>query len=611
MIPHGSSSATWEVTAPVANSAPVIRAGIAFLLLAVQAAPASAQAVPSWPRDPASVSAACANAAADLRNRAAAIAARSGGFTFANTVLALEDAVAGARDRVAAERFIWAVAQDDALVGASRDCRTLLGQTSIDVLADPRLYRAVARVANRLPHDAFNRALTLAWADRLKRGAGAVNAARRSRYVSFARELTGIEDMFWRNLAHTRTTIRIDRDQARGLPADLLESFARSRDGSFVVPVDEGTRAFLHYEGDADARKAFYRAYNQRAANVNVPLLERAISLRDAMAHALGVESWAEYRLSATAVGGYAQAAQFLAAAAAAYASGRPPEGTAPWDVARLDDETIPPLRTLDEAFDSIGAAFGLRFTHSAEGAWASGVSRYDVSDDSSQRRIGTLYLDLERRSGKQTGEGAYAILPPRAMRPAVVAIVASWPGRSENIDGDRLVDFFRLAGRAVALLVPSVPYETLARVSPECGQTVGALFERFGRADAPPARSMLEHIVLAQIDLTYASSGSHVDTSAVWQRTATATFTPMYDQGTYPQAASDAFVDGNAGLLVLGPWGQTYASDLFGSLAVDGRIDPKAGERFRHTVLAPGSTRTFEDEMHDFLGRNARSVTP
>jgi Zn-dependent oligopeptidase len=589
----------------------VIRVCIALLFLAIQAAPAYAQDVVSWPRDPASVGTACENAATELRSRVTVIAARNGGYTFANTVLALENAVADARDRVAAERFVWAVAQDDALVVASRQCRTLLKQTEIDLFANPSLYGAVARVADHLPHSTFDRALTLAWADRLKAGGGALDGSRRDRYVGFARELVNVEDSFWRNLAHARTTIRIDGAQARGLPADLLSAFARNRDGSFVVPVDDGTRTFLRYESDADARKAFYRAYNHRAADVDVPLLERAIALRDRMAHALGMESWAEYRLRSTPLGGYAPAAQFLAKAATAYASGRPPDGTAPWDLSREQADSVIPARGLDDTLESIGTAFGLRITRNSEGAWASGVARYDVSEESSQQSVGTLYVDLARRSGKQTADDAYAILPPRATRSAVVGIVASWPGRSGTIEGARLVDFYRLAGRAVALLTPSVPYETLARVSPESQQTIAAIFERLARADAPSARDMLKQITLAQIDLDFSSSGSHVDTSAVWQRAAAATFTPLYDQGTYPQAASDAFAGGNAGLFVLRPWGQTYAGDLYGSLVADGRFDPKAGERFRHTVLAPGATRTFEDEMRDFLGRDPHSVMP
>ncbi|HZZ01278.1 MAG TPA: hypothetical protein VFE36_17090 [Candidatus Baltobacteraceae bacterium] len=587
------------------------RVFIAVLLLAVQAEVARAQDLPAWPRDAASVRAACATAAGDLDSRVAAIAARNGGYAFANTVLALEDAVSDARDRVAFERFAWSVVQDGAIVDASRDCRTLLRQTAIDVLANQRLYAAVARVAIHPPHDAYNRALTLAWLDRFKAGGGGANAARHDRYVGFAHELARVEDAFWHNLARDRTTIRINRGQTRGLPSDLGATFARNRDGSFAVPVDAGTRSFLRFEDDADARQAYYRAYDRRAAAVDVPLLGRAIALRDRMAHALGVESWAEYRLRATPLAGYVLAVQFLSSAATAYAPGRPPGAMQPWDLERDDGDPVPAPRSLDDALGAIGTAFGLRFTRSSEATWASGAVRYDVAGDSSQRSLGSLYVDLARRSGKQTGEGAYAILLPRSTRPGAVAIVASWPGRTATISGDRLVDFYRLAGHALAKLLPDVPYETLARVSPGAEDTIAAIFERFGRPGAPAARNMLRQTVLGQIDLAFSSSGSHVDTNAIWQRVASSTFAPLYDLGTYPQVASDDFVDGGAGLLALRPWGQTYAADLYGALAVDERIDPKAGERFRHVVLAPGASRRFEDEMHDFLGRDPHSVMP
>lgn len=544
----------------------------------------------TWPRDPGSVTAACSNAFAQLQSRVGAIAAGAEGYTFANTVLALENAVADARDRIAVERFVWTVAGDGVLVNASRDCRATFRLNMIDVLADRRLYAAVARVAGHPPHDAFDRALTLAWLDRLKRGGAALGGARHDRYVEYARELVRVEDSFWRNLARDRTTIRVGRR---------------------TVEVDDGTLDFLRSENDADAREAFFRAYNRRAAAANAPLLERAIALRDRMAHALGVESWAEYRLQATPLGGFAQAQQFLTAAETAYAPGRPPERMAPWDLARDDAGTVSPARTIDEALEPVGAAFGLRFARAAENAWADGVLVYDVTDASTQRSLGTIYIDLARRPGKETAAGAYTILSPRGTRAGGVAIVASWPGRSTSVSGDRLVDFYRLAGRAVTLLSPDVPYESLARVSPGAEQTVEAIFERFGRADARTARSMLEQTALAQIDLAFSSSGSHVDTSAVWQAVATQTFAPLYDPGTYPQTASNAFADGDAGLRALQPWSQTYAADLLETLAPGGRFDPNAGERFSRTVLAPGATRRFEDEMRDFLGRDARPVMP
>jgi Zn-dependent oligopeptidase len=590
----------------------VIRTSVVLLLLAIQAAPAAAQALPAWPRDAASVSAACASAVGELDRRVDGVAGRSGGFTFDNTVLPLENALSDAVDRTAAERFAWTFAQDDAIVDASRACRTSLRQAMIDVFANRRLYVAVSRVANHPPHAAFDRALTQTWQDRLERGGGTLGGTRHDRYVSYAHELAGVEDAFWRNLARDRTTIRIDRRQARGLPSDMLAAFARNRDGSWVVPVDDGTRPFLRFESDADARQAFYRAYNRRAAAANVPLLERAIALRDRMAHALGIESWAEYRLRSTAFGGYVKAEQFLTSAAAAYAPGRPPDGTAPWDLERSDASgSLAAAREIDDALSAIGTAFGLQFTRNVQGVWAPGVERYDVTDASSQRFLGTICVDLLRRPGKQTGEGAYAILRPRATHPGVVAIVASWPGRSGTIPPDRLVDFYRLAGRGIALLSPAVPYEMLARVSPAAQETASAIFERFARADAPPARTMLEQTALARVDLAFSSSGSHVDTSAVWQRVATATFAPLYDPGTYPQVATDEFAGADAGVVVLELRSQTYAADLYGALAVDGRFDPAAGERFRRTVLAPGATRRFEDEMHDFLGRDPRAVMP
>src|SRR6202041_3020525 len=63
---------------------------------------------------------------------------------------------------------------------------------------------------------------------------------------------------------------------------------------------------------DADARKTFYLAYENRAVPQNVQLLEQAISLRDQLAHLLGYPTWAAFVLADRMAGSPARVRSFL-----------------------------------------------------------------------------------------------------------------------------------------------------------------------------------------------------------------------------------------------------------------------------------------------------------
>jgi Zn-dependent oligopeptidase len=353
-----------------------------FLLLtaiALTSPPAlAARSGPSWPAGAAGLTATCDAQLARYREAIAAIGRRGTRSPFAATVLALEDAAADTADALSAATFAWSVTTDAAVRDASRACRLRWRDASADTLADPKLFAAIASAAP--PRDAADRALARAWKSAMMRGGALLAPAKRDEFLRLAHELDSLEDRFVTNLADDRTTIRAGR---RTLPVD---------DGTF----DE----VLLRSGDAQLREAFERAYFRRAAAANVPLLERAIAVRDRMSHVLGYESWADYRLAAAAMGGLAQAQQFLAGAAAANAGARPAAGTPAWDAWRGSENEAPP-RSAQSVLDAVAQPFGIRFAPAGAAPWSDDVPAYGVTDSATGANLGTLYLDLYRRSGK------------------------------------------------------------------------------------------------------------------------------------------------------------------------------------------------------------------
>ncbi|MBV8332527.1 MAG: hypothetical protein JO192_07330, partial [Candidatus Eremiobacteraeota bacterium] len=416
-----------------------------------------------WHLDASTISANCTAALSRLSARTQSLARerRTDG------AVELEDAAADARDALAAELFLFNVASDANVRNASRLCRLRWRDGIAGILADRNLYAIVA--AAPAPRDPIDRALSERWKERMERGGATLSGSRRDEYVRLVRERNDLENRFWTNLADDRTTIRAGRR---------------------TIAVDDGSDDFLRTERDEDARKAYERAYNRRAAAANVPLLERTIALRDRLAHLLGFESWADYRLAGNAAGAFAQVQTFLRDAVSAYAQGRPPASMAPWDVER--DAARPPSRTIDDALDSVCSALDVRCGRSAAPVWAPGVRAYAVTDASDGRERGMLYVDVMRRPGKAPFESVPAVVLPRSSHEAAAAIVASWKDANDGeIDGDRIRSFLGDAGRAMAIVLASVPYESLAGVSNEARELDAAVVERLA-GETPATRASL-----------------------------------------------------------------------------------------------------------------------
>ena len=473
---------------------------VAATLLAPQAGPPVAL---DWEMNASQIATSCDAAIAALRSRVDQLVAISGKRTFANTVLPLEDATADLNDGLAAQLFLFNVATDPATRQASLACQTNAGDALSAVDADPRLYAAVnAAAQSGTAKSVYDRKLTERWVTTLRRSGAALDPARQREYVMRLRELTELQSRFGENLANDTTTIEIMRKQADGIPRDLLATYNRTRDG-FIVPVNESTLSFLQYATGENVRKAYYLAYNDRAANANVPIFERAIAVRDRIAHLLGYESWADYQLADRMAGSSARVEKFLnSITQSLHAStqaeiddmrvaiandGHDPSATLePWDVRRAEylvtkekasvdaDEVrqyFPVQHTIAAVLDIYHTLLGVDFTQVVPAnAWTPDVLEYRVNDSQTGALLGYTYFDLYPRPGKYEHFANFPILPARVVagnaRVAVAAIVGNWPrpaaGEPALLRHADVLTFFHEFGHDMATLLATAPYETL-----------------------------------------------------------------------------------------------------------------------------------------------------
>lgn len=484
-------------------------------MLAPAASPAAAPAAPpvpggpthvDWNLTPAQITASCNGAIQTAQGRIKRLVALKSRPTFANLVLPLENVNSDLNDTTLPDWFAFYVASDPKARTASQQCANAENAFFASMQASPRLYHELeAAQHGHTARNDYQRKLLEIWLDTFKRSGAALPPARRAEFVQLSNQLTDMQSRFMQNLGNDQTTIAIAPAQASSLPADFVATFKKSGN-DYIVPVNESTIGqFYADERDEAARKAYYYAYNNRAADKNTQLLESAIAIRDRLAHLLGYQSWAAYQLSDRMAKSPRRVETFLNSLdeqllpkakeevarlqqIKAKETGDPNAVLQRWDFGYYDNQLrktqyavdqnqirqyFPVQHTIDAVLQIYHTLLGVDFKRVVPAdAWNPDVIEYAVSDSKSGRLIGTTYFDLYPRPGKYDHFANFPLLPARRMpdgtyRPPISAIVGNWPkpapGHAALLSHDDVVTFFHEFGHNMAALLSTAPYETLS----------------------------------------------------------------------------------------------------------------------------------------------------
>ena len=327
--------------------------------------------------------------------------------------------------------------------------------------------------------------------------------AQRKEYIALTDQLTDLQNQFGQNLAEDATTIVVTPAQLQGVPADLIASYKKQPDGSYVVPVNESTISFMQYSGDENALKAFSIAMSNRQSVKNTALLEKALGVRAKIAHLLGFRTWADYVLADRMAASPAKVESFLTgldqrvlpsakndiAELLALKRATLHDPNAPWNSwdfihynylltktkYAVDDDAVRQYFPVQHTIDSVLAIYhrmlGVSFAPVVPAqAWAPDVLEYSVSDSATGKLLGYTYFDLYPRPGKYTHFANFPVMPYRradgGARVPVAAIVGNWPkpgpGQPALLGHGDVETFFHEFGHDMAALLATAPYETL-----------------------------------------------------------------------------------------------------------------------------------------------------
>jgi thimet oligopeptidase len=330
------------------------------------------------------------------------------------------------------------------------------------------VYRAVKAYADTRPDLAGEDAKLLAETMRDYRRAGLdLPKAERDEVERLRKELASLSTDFQNNVTKARKAVTFTRAELEGVPEDFLTQ-ARATNDAYVVMANI-TWHYLAVMDNAKREETRRRLLIERdnlARDVNPPLLEKILPLRDDIARRLGYANWADYATEVRMVKNANTAIRFLED----LETGLQPKFAAELEEFRklkvrdtgdtnvtvqiwdwryyvndlkkqrydVDAEQLrvyfPYQRVLDGMFAIYQRIFGLKFEPvDPPYRWIDDLQLYAVSDAGSGEPLGLFYLDMFPREGKynhfaQFGLIEGKLLPDGRYQRPVCALICNFP---------------------------------------------------------------------------------------------------------------------------------------------------------------------------------------
>ncbi len=268
----------------------------------------------------------------------------------------------------------------------------------------------------------------------LRRAGHELDPAVRGAVKEKTQRLVELGVRFQNNIDEWSDHILVTNDELEGLPRSFAESLETDEEtGKLKVTLDyPHILPFTENAKRRDLREELSRKFNTQAVAENRPLLEEAIQLRDEIANAFGLSSWAHHQLeeqmakTPEAIFDFyekllppltEQGKADVGEMAALLASDDGDDEVQVWDwrfydtQQRKTDYGVDPFdvaayfpldAVLDGMFELVQETFGLTFEEvDASAAWHPDVRLFSMSDTASGEELAHFYLDLFPREGK------------------------------------------------------------------------------------------------------------------------------------------------------------------------------------------------------------------
>lgn len=286
------------------------------------------------------------------------------------------------------------------------------------------------------------------------------------------KSLSETELSFQRNISEAHATLRFSKEELKGIPDSFLESI-KTPEGDYAVKIN----VTYHYTTVLDhcqiesTRQKVSETYHRIAQDKNEPLLNEMIRLRDQIAHKLGYQSWADYKIDGMMAETSGKATKFLTDLRSqlhekfeaekealrllkAQDTNDPRAQLQIWDMRyyqerlrqksfNIDTEALREYFSMEDVlegvFDIYRELFGIEIQEFvAPEKYVADLRSYAVFDKETGTPLGVFYLDLFPRDGKYNHFAHFSVteakkLSPQEQRRPLSFLVCNFPSPTLN----------------------------------------------------------------------------------------------------------------------------------------------------------------------------------
>lgn len=394
---------------------------------------------------------------------------------------------------------------DDDVRTKAKDCEPKIDKIDTGLWLDPKLARVVKAYAAKKESLPPTRARLLAHVQRdFRRNGLELDEAGQKRLREINEQVTKLGLEFDSNIAESHLSVQATPAQLEGLPKDWIVSHP-PKDGKVTITTDYPDYfPVLTYAKDRQLALDLYKQFENRAADKNLPVLDKILALRAEKAKLLKYATWADYILEPRMAKDGKTVAAFLETlrkhvakkgqtelaelkAAHVKLGGKATDALPPSDRLYLEDQVrqakygldskevskyFEVRRVKDGLLAITSKMFGIKYRPAKDApTWHPDVEAMEITD-LDDKPIGRFYFDLYPRDGKYKHAAVFGIrdtakMPDGSRLMPIAAIECNFPkpgGAAPALMSHQdAVTFFHEFGHVIHHLLSDAEFATFA----------------------------------------------------------------------------------------------------------------------------------------------------
>ena len=522
-----------------------------------------------------------------------------------------------------------------------------------------------------------------------------LNPEDQKKYTEIVMRLAELQSSFSNNVLDATRAYSlhvVSQDELKGLPEGALrlaasEASKRHKEG-YVFTLDMPSYLpFIKYCENRELRRVMYEAYNTRASEVgpnaqqfdNSEIMSEILLLRHRLANLLGFKTYAHYSLATKMADKPETVMEFLnnlaekshaqgereVATLRDYAKQKGVDELKPWDVAffaekmrqekyAFSEEELRPYFPEDKVvqglFECAHRLYGISLKQRfGVDIWDDYVKCYDVYEDKFGSRIGSIYMDLYAREGKNGGAWMDECLTRRyrfdgALQLPVTYLVCNFSRPVDSkvslLTHSEVVTLFHEFGHSLNHLltkidisdvsgINGVPWDAVelpsqfnenfawqedvlkflsCNVDTKESLPVAKLKAMLDAKNFESAMAMLRQLEFALFDFRIHLEYDEGKGARIYEilndvRKKVAVV-PQYEFSRFPNCFTHIFSGGYAAGYYSYKWAEVLAADAFSKFEEDGIFNQETGKEFEELILACGGASEPLKNFEEFRGR-------